>query len=392
MTKQCLLLLVLVAASVTAWAQTPTDDLIAASKKGDFEAVKAAIAKGANVNGRTNYGATALHFAADRGYLEIVKALVEAGADVNVKDEFYKITPVMFAMQRKHKEVIGYLQEAAKAKPEAPKAAEAPAAAPTPAKPAVNPELNDAILDAAKKGDLAAVQSLLAKGADVNAKTRYSQTPLMLASDRGHLEIARALIAAGADLNVVDTFYKNFTALTAAVQKNHTEIAKLLLEKGAKGKENALVMSAMEGNRDLVEYIVKTGGLNQQLLDTALARAIDAEQKDTADALRKAGAKDKEKTALAPEVTVEASRLQKYAGTYRLDEARQYTFIVTNGKLGGWDVRQYSFPMTAIQPNVFRIRENDNFTITFNEENGKVGSITVNQNGFKQNYNRVEGK
>src|SRR5262245_18445811 len=56
------------------------DDLIAAAKKGDVEAVKSLIAKGANVNTRTNYGATALHFAADRGHLEVIKVLVEAGA------------------------------------------------------------------------------------------------------------------------------------------------------------------------------------------------------------------------------------------------------------------------------------------------------------------------
>ena len=251
-------------------------------------------------------------------------------------------------------------------------------------------QINEDLIVAARKGDLAAVKLLLSKGADVNVKTRYNQTPLMLASDRGHLEIVKTLIDAGADLNVVDSFYKNFTALSAAVQKGHTEIAKLLLEKGAKSKGNALVMAAEEGNRDLIEYLLKEGGLNQQFLDNALASATDAEKKEIAEMLVKAGAKPREKKQVKPEISVDVATLQKYAGLYRLDEARQYTFIVKDGKLGGWDVRQYSFPMAAIEKNVFRIWNNDDFTITFNEENGKVTSILVTQSGFKQTYNRVE--
>jgi hypothetical protein len=108
--------------------------------------------------------------------------------------------------------------------------------------------------------------------------------------------------------------------------------------------------------------------------------------------LKKAGAKPPEKKQLKPEVKVDEATLQKYAGTYRLDEARQYTFIVKDGKLGGWDVRQYSFALTAIDRNVFRIGASDDRTITFNEENGKIASITVAQTGFKQNYIRAEGK
>ena len=42
------------------------DELWEAAKKGDVEAVKAQLAKGADVNARTQYGATALHFAAER--------------------------------------------------------------------------------------------------------------------------------------------------------------------------------------------------------------------------------------------------------------------------------------------------------------------------------------
>jgi ankyrin repeat protein len=382
---------------IGAFAQNANDDLIAAAKRGDAAEVKSLIAKGANVNARTNYGATALHFAADRGHLEVIKALVEAGADVNAKDDFYKMPPLSMAMMRKHKDVIAYLQQAASAKKDAPQPAaapEAPAQPKAPAKPA-DPALGEGLLDAARKGDVAAVKSLLAKGADVNAKTRYNQTPLMFAAQQGHIEIVKLLLEAGADVNVTDTFYKFVTAVSVAAERGHAEVVKLLLEKGAKSKETALQVGAQEGHAPVVRVALDAagpGGLPQEALDRALGFVGEAENKEIAEMLKQAGAKPPEKKQLKPEVKVDEATLQKYAGTYRLDEARQYTFIVKDGKLGGWDVRQYSFPLTAIDKNVFRIGNSDDRTITFNEEDGRIVSITVTQSSFKQNYNRVEGK
>lgn len=259
-----------------------------------------------------------------------------------------------------------------------------------PAKPAANPALNEDLINAAKRGELAKVKELLARGAEVNAKTRYNQTPLMLAAQQGHTEVVKVLLEAKADPDVMDSFYKNVTALSASTERGHTEIVKLLLDKGAKGKENALVIASMEGHKPIVEHLLKLG-LNQQILSTALARATDAEQKEIAELLKTAGAKLAEKT-LKPEVKVDEAALRKYVGTYRIDEARQYTFVVKDGKLNGWDVRQFSLAITAVDTNVFRFGNDDTRTLSFNEENGKVVSVTLNQNGFKQTYNRVEGK
>ncbi len=387
--------------SVIGHAQSVNDDLIAAVKKSDVEAVKSLIAKGANVNARSNYGATALHFAADRGNLEVIKVLVEAGADVNAKDDFYKMPPLAMAAMRKHKEVIEYLQQAASAKKEAAQAPAAqanaqpaqPAASQPPAKPvakSADPALNDELLRAAKKGDAAAVKSLLARGAGVNAKTRYNQTPLMFAAERGNLEIVKILIEAGADLNAVDTFYNFFTALYGAASKGHAEVVKLLLEKGARDKNQALFTGAQSGQAAVVKVALDLGGFTPEVLNRALSFA--GENKEIEETLKKAGAKSAERKELKPEVKVDEATLQKYAGSYRLDDARQFTFIVRDGKLGGWDVRQYSFSLTAVDKNVFRLGNDDSRTITFNEENGRVVSITLEQSGFKQTYNRVEGK
>jgi hypothetical protein len=47
-------------------------------------------------------------------------------------------------------------------------------------------DANDELLEAARRGDLAAVKSLIEKGSAIEAKTSYGQTPLYLAAMNGH--------------------------------------------------------------------------------------------------------------------------------------------------------------------------------------------------------------
>src|SRR4051794_411085 len=99
--------------------------------------------------------------------------------------------------------------------------------------------------DAARKGDAAAVKKLLDEGVDVNTKYRYDATALFYACDAGHIEVVKVLLDKGADLTGKDTFY-GFTPLMLAISPArkktpaHTEIAKLLIAKGAPGKDAAL--------------------------------------------------------------------------------------------------------------------------------------------------------
>lgn len=92
----------------------------------------------------------------------------------------------------------------------------------------------DALSEAARKGDAAAVRKLLDEGVDVNTKFRYNRMALSFAADRGHVDVVKLLLDRGADVNAKDTFYKA-TALTWAVspamdrKPQHTEIVRLLL-------------------------------------------------------------------------------------------------------------------------------------------------------------------
>ena len=67
--------------------------------------------KGADVNAKARYGATALFFAADKGRLETVKLLVARGAEINIEDTFYRFKPIDLALQNGHAEVGIFLLE-----------------------------------------------------------------------------------------------------------------------------------------------------------------------------------------------------------------------------------------------------------------------------------------
>jgi len=95
--------------------------------------------------------------------------------------------------------------------------------------------LND-LSDAAAKGDIVKVQNLLKKGNNVSDKDKYKPyaTALHWAARDGHIEVVKTLLAAGADVNARD-FYEE-TPLYYAIDgksTNSLEIAKLLIDKGA---------------------------------------------------------------------------------------------------------------------------------------------------------------
>lgn len=91
--------------------QALNDQLYDAVRKGDVAAVTAALDKGADVNAKFRYGATALFKAAERGHTEIAKLLLDRGADVKVKDTFYQATAMTWALDGKHVGVIRLLLE-----------------------------------------------------------------------------------------------------------------------------------------------------------------------------------------------------------------------------------------------------------------------------------------
>ncbi len=84
---------------------------------------------------------------------------------------------------------------------------------------------------AAQSDDAETVQSLIRAGADVKVKDRYGFTPLYFACSNGNAVIVRALLDAGADPNAATA--EGETALITATRSGSVDAIKALLQKGA---------------------------------------------------------------------------------------------------------------------------------------------------------------
>ncbi|MGQ0763372.1 MAG: ankyrin repeat domain-containing protein [Acidobacteriota bacterium] len=93
-----LLLLVATPALAQDAKQQLNDQMYEAVRRGDAAAVTALLDKGADVNAKFRYGATALFKAAERGNADIVKLLLARGADATVRDTFYGAKAMTWAL------------------------------------------------------------------------------------------------------------------------------------------------------------------------------------------------------------------------------------------------------------------------------------------------------
>jgi len=248
--------------------------------------------------------------------------------------------------------------------------------------------------DAARKGDAAAVSRLLDEGVDVNTKFRYDATALFYACDHGHLEVVKVLLQRGADMSIKDTFY-GFTPLalaTSPAQKKkpeHFEIAKLLIQKGAPGREAALADASESGDTAMVKVILDTGGLPAGVLTDALELARASQHPDTATILERAGAKPYQDFAIG------AAILAAFVGTYKAPSGNELTVApagarVTLGAAAAPPDQRITLVATgarafkAIGPPV---------TVTFEVAGDRIPSFTLTQGTNPGTvYTRVEGK
>jgi uncharacterized protein len=127
-----------------------------------------------------------------------------------------------------------------------------------------------AVMKAVQKNDAAAIDKLVAGGANVNELDPNGDAPLVMAAYLGHAEIVRKLLEAGADVKAVDPSMKA-TALHAAAYAGRTEAARLLIQHGIdidrQGPRNgytALHDAIWQNNIDTAKVIID-GGANLAL-------------------------------------------------------------------------------------------------------------------------------
>ncbi len=90
----------------------------------------------------------------------------------------------------------------------------------------------DDFVKSAARGDLVTVRSLLAQGADVNAKDKNGNTALIEAARTGKAEVVTALVAASADLNAQNK--DGWTPPMRAVFAAQATTLKILVDAGAR--------------------------------------------------------------------------------------------------------------------------------------------------------------
>jgi len=123
------------------------------------------------------------------------------------------------------------------------------------------------VADAAMRGDVAGVESLLRAGEDVNAAQGDGMTALHWAAELGHAGLAETLIAAGAYLDAV-TRLGDFTALHVAARAGEGAVVRALADAGADvsartstGGVTPLHYAAASGSVDAVSVLLEHGAL-----------------------------------------------------------------------------------------------------------------------------------
>ncbi|GMH41834.1 hypothetical protein BSKO_09744 [Bryopsis sp. KO-2023] len=165
--------------------------LIAAARDNDVGRVGQLLGEGCDINGRDFFGLTPLHWATARASNDAAQLLIERGAEIDLGSTRFLwvdgfslavgTTPLFIAASLDRQEILQTL--IAKGADVNGKAANGW----TP------------LHRAAEQGQYHSTMALLNAGADANAKTQYGETPLMCAAFKGEIDIAQALLDAGAE-------------------------------------------------------------------------------------------------------------------------------------------------------------------------------------------------
>jgi uncharacterized protein len=159
-------------------AHAPVAD---AAERGDRAGVRVLLQQAADVNAAQGDGMTALHWAAMTRDVELVHTLLYAGANVGATTRIGSYTPLLLA---------------------------------------------------ARNGDAAVVDALIAGRADVNAATSNGTTALMLAAGAGDVATVEALLEHGASVNAREAT-RGLDAAMFAAAANRAPVVTLLAKRGA---------------------------------------------------------------------------------------------------------------------------------------------------------------
>ena len=221
--------------------------LYEAASRGFVSVVEVLLANKADVNlrsGTDTSGMRPVHVAARDGRTEMLQLLIKHGADVNVTDAQGRSPLELAAMQNEI--ATAKILLAAKAEVDARD------------KVSETPMLAEIRWNGGDKAEM--VSLLLDGGAKMDAANNGGATPLLIAVQGGAVETARVLLAHKADPNrmggtVVDNQFGQYSPVFLAIP--HPEILKLLLDAG--GKPTDLSSAIDQGQVDSIRLLLEHG-------------------------------------------------------------------------------------------------------------------------------------
>lgn len=183
--------------------------LIKAASAGQIQAVEKILGLGADPRHANSLGRDALLSASAKGFEDISRMLMSRGSNLDLRDS-EGWSALSIAAYNGHSNIVSLL-----------------------AGQVTSEALDDALLVASFNGDARVITTLLGQGANINARSPESKTPLMISASGGKLQAVRVLLQNQANPYSEDN-YGN-TAANLAEMAGHEKVHELILTPDAWG-------------------------------------------------------------------------------------------------------------------------------------------------------------
>jgi ankyrin repeat protein len=249
---------------------SPGTELVEAAEAGNLGTVRRLILEGADLESRDAKGATALIRASANGHLQVMRALLKAGANPNATTHFAKRNK---AMMFHHMDLTSESPLSCAVSARSLPAVELLVEAGADIRRTECGHLACMILQEGEKEGAALVERLLDLGMEPDVRWPViNVSALEISAQEGFQSLVEKLLKAGARLN---NKWERDRIILDAIQRERTEIARLLIERGIdprlKGTitSEALVTAAQLGLDDIVKMLLKRNVKIDSRVDTA---------------------------------------------------------------------------------------------------------------------------